>query len=306
MSYVNGIRDAAGFADSDASLAAMAKDGVNCIALNPMQSQSTTTSTDIHIERRFLGSTDDAVIHTIRVAHQLGMKVLLKPMVNPRGRWRGDIPPSDEWFQAYTLFMEHYAVMADNEKVEALSVGCEFNRNQGDDAEWRRVIGVVRHLYHGPITYACNWDSYQKVTWWDAVDFIGVDFYYPLSRTPDPTADAVLAATAKIADSMDAWRRANYPQKKIVFTEIGYRSAPGTSMTPWESPETRPDPQEQRNCYNAVLQTFWDKPWWDGAFWWDWSPNPKGGGPEDKGYTPQNKPAEEVIRDYYGAGRTRN
>ncbi len=42
------------------------------------------------------------------------------------------------------------------------------------------------------------------------------------------------------------------------------------------------------------------KPWWDGAFWWSWDPNPNSGGSSDTGFTPQNKPAQAVLQQYYG------
>ena len=34
---------------------------------------------------------------------------------------------------------------------------------------------------------------------------------------------------------------------------------------------------------------------------WDWPPN--SGGPEDKGYTPEGKPALDVLRDWLKKGR---
>jgi hypothetical protein len=42
------------------------------------------------------------------------------------------------------------------------------------------------------------------------------------------------------------------------------------------------------------------KPWWDGAFWWNWETNPYAGGPSDAGFTPQNKPAQTILQQYYG------
>ena len=299
MSYTNSISGLGAYVRSDASLAAMASDGVNCIALNPQQSQSTILSGDIHLNPRSFGNSDAAIIHTIRVAHKLGMKILLKPMVNPRGHWRGDIPASGGWFQAYTGFIQHYAVMAASEHVEAFSVGCEFRANEWDDAEWRRLIGTVRQFYKGPITYCCNWDSYKKVSWWDAVDFIGIDAYFPLAHTPDASPEALEAAATSLADSLAAWRKMNHPDKQIAFTEIGYQSLPKTAMHPWETSGNSADPEAQANAYEAMLQAFWGRPWWAGAFWWGWSSDPDGGGPRDTDFTPQNKPAEAVMRAFY-------
>jgi hypothetical protein len=45
----------------------------------------------------------------------------------------------------------------------------------------------------------------------------------------------------------------------------------------------------------------YDKPWFAGMFWWSWDTDPYDGGPCDDGYTPHDKPAEDVLRTWYGA-----
>jgi hypothetical protein len=34
-------------------------------------------------------------------------------------------------------------------------------------------------------------------------------------------------------------------------------------------------------------------------YWWQWSPDPNDGGPDDTGYTPHGKPAEQILRSWY-------
>jgi len=89
-------------------------------------------------------------------------------------------------------------------------------------------------------------------------------------------------------------------QKPVLLTEIGYRSIDGANMRPWdwETPGEI-DLAEQALCYNAVIQTFGEKAWFGGIYWWNWEPDPSMGGPTDKGYTPQGKPAEEVLKRWY-------
>ena len=47
---------------------------------------------------------------------------------------------------------------------------------------------------------------------------------------------------------------------------------------------------------------FWgDKPWFAGVYWWKWYPtHGRAGGPGHGGFTPQNKPAQQVMTDWYG------
>ena len=55
----------------------------------------------------------------------------------------------------------------------------------------------------------------------------------------------------------------------------------------------------QALVYQALLEAFWDKPWIYGFYWWKWPTYLEMGGPYHNGFTPNNKPAEEVIRAWY-------
>ena len=56
---------------------------------------------------------------------------------------------------------------------------------------------------------------------------------------------------------------------------------------------------QQADCYQAALESVWDEPWFAGIYWWDWSAAPSVGGPQDTGFTPFGKPAEQVLRSWY-------
>jgi hypothetical protein len=45
--------------------------------------------------------------------------------------------------------------------------------------------------------------------------------------------------------------------------------------------------------------TFLDKKWFEGLYWWSWRTNPSFGGVHNRGFTPQNKPAEALIKQWY-------
>ena len=44
-----------------------------------------------------------------------------------------------------------------------------------------------------------------------------------------------------------------------------------------------------------------DEPWFAGFYWWSWDAVPYQGGVCDNGYTVHDKPAEDVVRAWYGA-----
>jgi len=86
----------------------------------------------------------------------------------------------------------------------------------------------------------------------------------------------------------------------VMFTEVGYSSYDGANTQPWHWPAIPPvDVGEQADCYEALLSVCRNRPWWKGAFWWNWETDPNAGGLSDMGFTPQNKPAEQVLKDYY-------
>jgi hypothetical protein len=168
------------------------------------------------------------------------------------------------------------------------------------------VVAGVRGRYPGPLVYAGNHSGEEaRISWWDAVDIIGVDAYYPLTDKLDPSVDELKTAwrphVSELASLAEKW------QKPIILTEIGYRSLDGAASHPWDwQISGRVDLQEQEDCYRAAFESFWDEPWLGGIFWWSWGPDPHEGGPADSGYTPHDKPAEEILRAWYaGTGGRR-
>lgn len=72
-------------------------------------------------------------------------------------------------------------------------------------------------------------------------------------------------------------------------------------MEPWNyhrrQASTQLGRQEQRLNYEAFVQTWDACPTVAGALWWEWAPGEGGSG--DYGYTPKNKPAEQVLSRWF-------
>ena len=76
-------------------------------------------------------------------------------------------------------------------------------------------------------------------------------------------------------------------------------------MTPsgW-TPDGKFDEDEQANYLEAVLQTFWEEPWWYGLYWWKWDeqndrPHFRTDPAGDKGFTVSGKRAQAVMREWF-------
>lgn len=284
-------------ANSNESLRLLSLTHSEWVAICVFWYQDTITSTIIHAADNT--PSKSSVEDAINRAHELGMKVMLKPMVDPLdGNWRGEIPPSDAWFQSYGTFMNSWAIFSQQNKVDLLCIGCEFSANDDHTANWEAIAAGVRQQYCGPITYAATTDRYQGINWWGSLDYVGIDAYFVLTQKSDPTVEELKAGWAPWASAMDSWQ--GTVDKPIIFPEIGYRSIQGANKAPWDYMVTSPvDLQEQVNCYNATFHTFYDKSWFYGFYWWNWETSPTAGGSSSPDFTPQNKPAQDLLKSWY-------
>lgn len=302
MSYTAWEPNALFTEDSNISLANTAKVGCNWIGLCVWWFQDDVNSVIIEPDYSRYSATPESVIYAINKCHELGMKVMLKPMVDCQdGSWRGNINASLGWFIQYRNFINFWADIAQDNNVELFCVGCEFADTTWWSSSWRNTIQNIRNHYSGPLIYAATPGMELYIGWWDELDYIGIDAYYPLTDENDPTLEELETAWSNRADAIETWRNSNWPEMQIIFTEIGYRSIDGVNKTPWgKPPPGHPiDLQEQADCYHALLNQCKERKWWLGAFWWNWEVNPDAGGPNSPFYTPQNKPAEAVLAHHY-------
>lgn len=268
---------------------------------------------------RWFSESDRGVRTIARQADSLGMGLVLKPQLWVRGgQWTADVGFSTEaawaaWETQYRAFLLHTAQLAEEVGAALLVIGTELATpvQQRPDF-WRRLIADVREVYGGRLTYAANWyGDFDRVPFWDALDYVGVQAYFPLTQANDPSLDTLKAAwTPHRAALAAVARRVRRP---VLFTEVGYRSVPYAAAEPWRWPSrdehgtVDPAPGLQARLYRAFFESVWDEPWCGGAIVWKWYPegasHPRHGEQQhDLDFTPQGKPAEAVIRGWFGGG----
>ena len=275
-------------------LEALRGDGVNAIALVPYGFEP-RGSTEVRLNTGAGSWESDAGIeHMTRVAHSLGMKVMLKPGVwVGGGGYAGSIEFQSAaeraaWFESYTAFVEHYARLAKRIHADLFCVGGEFGKLTQDEAAWRKVIARARELYPGPLVYAANFgDEFETIKFWDALDYIGLQNYYPL---PDDLA------TDEVVQKVEAVEKKF--QRPVIFTEVGFASGENSNRTPWEDGHGKISLGLQARCYQATFEAFYDKPWFEGMYWWKVGTNGFGGR-DDPSLTPWGKPAMDVVKRWY-------
>ncbi|MCK5831870.1 MAG: hypothetical protein KAH20_16375 [Methylococcales bacterium] len=299
---------------SDRELERLASTGVEWTNILVSAMSDTIDSTEIYRSQRD-GRTpsDEAVIHAIKKAQSLGLKVMLYPhldLVNDPKHWFGEVGKNfnsqqwDAWFRSYTGFLLYFAKIAEQNNVEQLSIGMELMYAEKHEASWRKLISIIRQHYSGTLIYAENYATKindfdnSNVRWWDALDYIGIDAYYDLipETNKNPTLNEMLVAWRPIVKRLE--RYSKKWNKPILFPEMGYRSVKGSTHHPWSLALNRNvDLQEQKNAYKAFYKSFANKPWFAGVFWWTHSAREELN-ILNTSYSPIGKPAEEVIRQY--------
>lgn len=294
---------------SDQSLRNLAQLGANWVALCATGYQESVNSTSIDIFTQKTSSDED-LTHAIKTCHDLGLKVMLKPHINlfveDNNNWRGEIGRGfndnnwKKWFEGYSGFISHYAEIAAKTGVEAFCIGTELKRTIKQENSWREVIRNLRTILPSPLTYAANfYEEYTQVKFWDDLDYIGVNAYFPLTNKVNSSVETLKQAWIDKRYVATLEELSLKFDRRVIFTEIGYRSVDGANIKPWEYTDSPVlNLNEQANCYSAALQTFDSLGWFNGMLWWAWDPNPDLGGPDDKNYTPYKKPAAEILKAY--------
>jgi len=295
------------------------KTGANWVCLAVVVNQDTPISTEIKFD--FAQTpTDRDIIAMVNKAHKENVKVCLKPMVNCKdGTWRARIafPTIGEgeadtywnmWFKSYSDFMLYYAELGEELGCEMLCIGCEMCGTEAKEELWRGLIADIRRIYSGKLIYNTNHGHEGELKWFDDVDYLGTSAYFPVAEfreAPKPYDELVSEMKAnweKVAVEMkefsEKWG------KKVVFIEIGCRSARGCASMPWdfEHKSLPIDQDEQAAFYDSCLATFGEKEWFGGMFWWDWSTyiyDTEDEAKADNGFNIHLKKAESVLMDWY-------
>ncbi len=251
---------------------------------------------------------------TIRQLKELGYKVMLKPHVWVAGDgWPGDFDPTHKvateqvelewsiWEESYRDYLLEMSRIAQDEAVEMFCIGTEYRKAvQKRSTYWKQLIREIREVYKGKLTYAANWDNYLNVPFWEELDYIGIDAYFPLSEEKVPQVEDLVAAWLPI--KTEIMKLADSCSKLILFTEYGYRSIAYTARGDWKNKEVDEESEEaQSHAYNALYSSWWKEPAFAGGFLWKW--HPADSAYRQRGakgrFTPQGKRVEERIRSAY-------
>ncbi len=181
------------------------------------------------------------------------------------------------------------------------SPGDKFTCSGRRDCGWRHVINAIKSAsytdyqgqqqtgggFQGKLIYGADWKNedrapveFANITWWDAVDMIGVNGYFPLTKiAADVPVNTLIDAwhgkkdDLDLADQNDIVSQLGALAAKfkhpVLFTSAGYESTPGANNMPGSATPTARDDVEQKNDMEALLETFTQQaaPWFAGVLW---------------------------------------
>jgi glycosyl hydrolase family 113/HEAT repeat protein len=246
-------------------------------------------------ERRIFREGDEAA--RSRLLAQLESRVTAGDMGNhnhiemrTEADWR-------RWFREYEDYLLPYAEAARAAGVDAFCVGRELDTTvRLREGDWRQLIAKVRKVFPGPLTYSANFDTWSSLGFWDALDFIGVSAYFPLSDRPDPSVEELEEAWARALGPLEeASKRFGRP---VLLTEAGFPSVADAARAPWREGRPPVDVWRQARCYEATLRALAARPWIVGAYFWLWE-RPAEPPFRDPSHALPGKPAAYVMARWY-------
>ncbi|MBU0553089.1 hypothetical protein KKF91_02515 [Myxococcota bacterium] len=249
------------------------------------------------------GLSDEAARHVAAAAKARGLALFIFPIVNVQrqgpGEWRGRLAPTDRaaWWASYARFILHYADLASALDAPILSVGSELGAMEHERDRWLALIAQVRARFSGRLVYSANWDHFHEVRFWDGLDWMGLNAYFPLSDDPQPSAEALDGAWLLLRARLERW--AAFHDRPFLFTEVGYRSVRGAATRPYHyETGAEVDLEAQARAWASFTRAWRGRPHLGGIVVWIWSED----GPT--GYGLRDKPAEGIVRAFFTAPST--
>jgi hypothetical protein len=113
-------------------------------------------------------------------------------------------------------------------------------RRERIEKSWIKLIRKTRRRYSGKLSYASNFDNYFDVNFWDQLDFIGINAYFPLrdpetiERSEDELKELLRKGWESVFDDIERFRGTHEIEEiPLLFTELGYTHYENATMEPW-------------------------------------------------------------------------
>lgn len=245
---------------------------------------------------------DSMFMESIDQLHDNNIRIHLKPHLWMSSGWRSNInfennEDWDIWFESYRKTILHFATMAEKTQTELFCIGTELRSSiKAQPEKWKLLIQEIKGIYSGKLTYAANWDDpLDLIDFWNELDYIGVQAYFPLTENTNPELSQIQEGWKRHKEALKSL--SDQYQKKILFTEVGYRPDAAATKTPWAWGSAfgplfkKKSDRTQYLAYEALFEELWNEPWFAGSYVWQWN---------NSDFEIKGKPAQNSIAKWYG------
>ena len=169
----------------------------------------------------------------------------------------------------------------------------------GAEAEERCARSSRRRASSCKVNLRANWNE-SEVKFWDALDYIGVLAYFPLTKSTNPSASEIAAAWEKRCRELEKFSKQN--GKQFLFAEIGYNESARAAAEPWGFKTGGDHAAEiQERCIDIALGLPAKHQFIAGMYWWKWFPEVPDD--EQENYRLQTAPIKALIAKHWKAER---
>jgi hypothetical protein len=189
--------------------------------------------------------------------------------------------------------------------VDALSIGVECKSWSGRFGPfWASFIAEIRAEFGGLLTYSANWDEAEAVIFWDLLDLLGINAFYPLADHHGATDAEYREGARRRVEPVRALAVAH--DMPVLFVEVGYTTRADAAVEPWLWPDGMEgvvvDEREQARGLEAMLEAFLPERYFAGFFVWRYYASLDDVSQEAEwGFSPHAKLAAEVLEQAFGA-----
>lgn len=325
-----------GYENGD-TLASLQATGSNSVALEDEYSidvQNSTIVSDPNYTDSLTSLGD-----TIKEAEADGQQVMVRPLIdflNPSidggltGDYRSYFNPANPsaFFASYQTMLVDQATVAQQDGAQVFCIGTELDQLTGPAylSDWTKIITAVKAVYSGKLTYSAEWDDNTspwqyggtglpvgtgnietQVSFWNQLDYVGIDEYAPISDATNPTEAQLVAGweqtptDTSVRDVTGNQSLVSYFEgvsadigKPLFFTELGYEDATDAASQPFGTSTNTVDQPLQTALYQA-FGTAWaaqNNGSLVGVNFWNWDPNSAETEPTDgPNFSPQSNPS---------------
>jgi hypothetical protein len=250
------------------------------------------------------------------------------------------------FFASYQTMIVREATLAQANGATLFCIGTELDQLAGPAYEtyWDNIITAARAVFSGKLTYSADWDDAlspwqyggsglpagtgditTQISFWNKLDYVGIDQYAPISDLANPTVQQLINGWTQVPT--DATTLAvtgeqsliSYYQgiaasvgKPLIFTELGYANSSDADSSPatpgfdenGNADGAVEDPTLQANLYQAYFDA-WKQ---DGngslvgTYLWNWEPDASSVGPGNGiNFSVQGQPAQTVVTNGFVA-----